>query len=109
MLLFVGLIAVHAQSPTPDPDTTTAPVKQTDPEVDVMPRDVNYAGGMTKITTQDLPKAIKQTLGSSSGYEGWEKAKAFRDKTGNTYLIEMKEGDKTRLFRFDKTGKLILD
>jgi hypothetical protein len=109
IFLFVGLAAVHAQSPTPDPDTTSAPVKQTDPEVDGMPRDINYTGGMTKITTQDLPKAVKQTLGSSSGYQGWEKAKAYRDKAGNLYVIEMKEGDTTRLFRFDKNGKLILD
>jgi hypothetical protein len=108
-ILVISLSAVQAQSPTPDPDTTSSPVKQTDPEVDGMPRDINYAGGMIRITTQELPKGVKQTLGSSSGYAGWEKAKAYKDKDGRTYLIEMKEDDATRVFRFDKDGKLILD
>ena len=105
----IGLTAVQAQSPTPDPDTTGTPVKQTDPEVDVMPRDINYAGGMIRITTEELPKSVKQTLSSGSSYVGWEKAKAYRDKSSREFLVEMKEGDKTRLYRFDKAGKPILD
>jgi hypothetical protein len=105
----IGLSAVQAQSPTPDPDTTSTPVKQTDPEVDVMPRDINYAGGMIRIMTEELPKAVKQTLDAGSGYVGWQKAKAYRDKSSREFLIEMKEGDKTRVYRFDKAGKPILD
>jgi len=60
-IFFVGVAMVNAQTPTPDPDTVSV-VKQTDPEVDGMPRDINYAGGMTRITTDQLPKAVKQTL-----------------------------------------------
>lgn len=108
-ILFVGVATVSAQTPTPDPDTLKSPVKQIDPEVDGMPRDINYAGGMNKISPDQLPKMVKQTLESLTVYDGWQKGKAYKDKDEKTFVVEIPKGDRTRVFRFDRNGKLIFD
>ena len=105
----ISLAAVRAQTPTPDPDTVSSPVKQTDPEVDVMPREINYAGGMIRITPEQLPKAVKQTLETFTIYDGWQKSKTYKDQEGKLFLVEINEGDRTRIFRFDKNGKPFFD
>lgn len=109
VILFVSVATVSAQTPTPDPDTVSSPVKQTDPEVDVMPRDINYAGGMIRITPDQLPKAVKQTLETFTVYDGWQKGKTYKDKEGKLFLVEINEADRTRVFRFDRNGKPFFD
>ena len=107
--LIISVAAVNAQEPTPQLDTVSTPVKEGDPEVKTPPPNVNYLHGMTRITSAEIPAAIKQTLESGSQYAGWERASVYKNKSGKTYVIEIKEADRTRIFRFDKNGKPILD
>jgi hypothetical protein len=103
--LFITIAAAHAQSPAPEPDTLRDPVKQTDPEGRVLPRDVNYADDHQKITPKQLPAGVLQTLESSTQYDGWEKAFVYKNKSGSVFTIEITRADTTRTYRFDKLGR----
>ena len=109
LLLLFGLItavaAVVAQTPAPEPDTLRDPVKQTDPEPKTLPPDSRYIDDEVKITPQQLPAAVKQTLESGTSYNGWEKANLYKNKNGSIFIIEITKGDTTRTFHFDKLGR----
>jgi hypothetical protein len=102
---FIAIAAAHAQSPAPEPDTLRDPVKQTDPEGRVLPRDVNYTDDHQRITPKQLPAGVRQTLESSNEYEGWEKALVYKSKNTDVYVIEISKGDTTKTYRFDKLGR----
>lgn len=106
--LCVAAIDSNAQSPVAEPDTLKN-IKQTDPVPQTMPHDANYAAEKIKITSVEFPAAVKRTLGAGPEYEGWEKGTAYKSKNGKMYLLEISAGDTTRIFRFDPSGKLILD
>ena len=112
LFLFFALGTVaysNAQSPVPEPDTLKNQVRQTDPVPQTMPQDANYTAEKIKITSAEFPQAVKKTLSAGSEYQGWEKGTAYKSKDGKIFLLEMSEGDTTRIFRFDATGKLLLD
>jgi hypothetical protein len=102
--LLVSLATLYAQTPAPDPDTLRD-VKQTDPEVEHLPSDINYRDGQIKITPAQLPAEVKQTLQSGSEYEGWEKAAVYKSKNNGRYTVEITKADTARIFRFDKLGR----
>ncbi len=110
-ILFLLAAAVHvqAQSPVPEPDTLKNQVRQTDPVPQNMPPDANYTATSIKITTTEFPDQIKKTLNDGAEYEGWQKGTAYRSKDGKMYILEMRDADTVRTFRFDKAGKLILE
>ena len=114
-IIFVGAIlfsitAIYGQEPVPILDTAKNPVKQDDPEVENTPPDAaNYLRGMVKIVPTDLPAPVKRTLQSGSQYYGWEKATVYKHKSDNTYLVELPQGESKRVFKFDKTGKPLLE
>jgi hypothetical protein len=107
-ILFFATI-VWAQSPVPDPDTLKDPVKQTDPEVKVGPKETNYKADRLKITPAEIPRAVRQTLESSPTYSGWEKAAVYKNENGSLFFVEITSGDGAQTFRFDKTGKPLHD
>ena len=107
--LILGVATVHAQEPAPLPDTVGDKVKQGDPEVKNPPPTVNYLSDAVKITSAEIPAAVKRTLQSGTEYAGWERGTVYKDKSGSTYIVEIKEADRTRVFRFDKAGKPVLD
>lgn len=63
---------------------------------------------MIKITSTDLPDAVKQTLGAPQ-YQGWESAPIYRSKNNDLYVIEMKNGTEAKMFKFGADGKPILE
>ena len=108
--LVFGAVAVsYAQSPVPEPDTLKNQVRQTDPVPQTMPHDANYTTNKLKITTAEFPEAIKQSLNKGPEYEGWQKGMAYKSKDGKEFILEMREADTLRVFRFDKAGKLLLE
>jgi hypothetical protein len=109
LLLFGTVALVNAQSPVPEPDTLKNPVRQTDPVPQTLPADANYTANAIKITSTELPDAVKRSLNDGAEYEGWQKGTAYKTKDGKTYIVEMREADTLRVFRFDKAGKLILE
>lgn len=107
--LFGTMILVNAQSPVPEPDTLKNQVRQVDPVPQTMPPDANYTVNKIKITSAEFPEAVKRSLNAGSEYEGWQKGIAYKSKDGKEYILEMREADTLRVFRFDKNGKLIIE
>jgi hypothetical protein len=107
--LFGTIAFVKAQSPVPEPDTLKNQVRQTDPVPQAMPHDASYTTNAIKITSTEFPEGVKRSLNDGSEYEGWQKGTAYKSKDGKMYILEMREADTVRVFRFDKTGKLIIE
>jgi hypothetical protein len=113
VLILTGIMfstaALLAQTPVPESDTLKDPVKQTDPEVKVLPQDANYLKDHVKITPKQIPAGVKQMLESSPEYTGWEKAAFYKDKAGTKFTVQITRGDTTRIFHFDPTGKPLIE
>lgn len=105
-VLIAGVAASSAQSPAPEPDTLKE-VKQTDPEPKNIPQedDANYSKDQVRITSKQIPAAVIRTLESDIQYEGWETATIYKNKAGNVFTVEIRNGDTTRTFRFDAAGR----
>jgi hypothetical protein len=106
--LFAATAVIHAQSPVAEPDTLKAP-KQTDPVPETPPHNANYTAEQIKITSAEFPESVKRSLNDGPEYEGWQKGTAYKSKDGKMFILEMREADTVRIFRFDTTGKLILE
>jgi hypothetical protein len=89
-----------------DPDTIRNPIKQGDPAPQVIPRNAEYRRSLILVRKDELPMEIKKTL-QDAQYKGWEKATFYRNETSTTYLVEIQDPNKTRLYRFSKDGKLL--
>jgi hypothetical protein len=61
---------------------------------------------MKQIKAADVPKPVQQAL-QRAEYKGWEDAAIYRSKSSDMYLVEMKDGDRTKTYRFDRNGKPI--
>ena len=70
----------------------------------------NYRPGLDliKITTDDLPAAVRSALHGSE-YKGWETAIIYKNSASDTYVVEIEEVDRIKIFRFDGNGKPIKD
>jgi hypothetical protein len=109
--IFLGMCmaaAVYSQSPAPEPDTLRDPVKQGDPAPE-NPPPVNYKADQVRIMSQDIPAPVRQSLESNPQYDGWQKATIYKNRASSIYTIEFKDADKTRSYRFDKTGKPVVE
>jgi hypothetical protein len=58
---------------------------------------------LIKVRTSELPAMVTQTLGNSE-YSGWTISSAYRTKTNDQYLVEVKKGTQTKTYWFDKNG-----
>lgn len=61
---------------------------------------------LVKITTDELPAAVKQTL-ASADYQGWAVDEAFHNKTKDHYELKVKKEAETKTLKFSKDGKEI--
>jgi len=61
---------------------------------------------LVKITTDQLPDAVKQTL-ASADYQGWAVEEAYHNKTKDHYELKVKKEAETKNLKFSKDGKEI--
>ncbi|MBN8653586.1 MAG: hypothetical protein J0L67_19305 [Cytophagales bacterium] len=61
---------------------------------------------LVKITTDELPDAVKQTL-ASADYQGWAVEEAYHNKTKDHYELKVKKEAETKTLKFSKDGKEI--
>lgn len=112
LLPFVLLLATTmyglSQTPIPDPDTVGNPIQQGDPAIEMMPPGLDYAEDKKRITPDELPDAVRQTLDSGTRYNNWKEAMIFHDRNKDEYVVEFGEAGKTSSYRFDKEGKPII-
>jgi hypothetical protein len=104
LILITATVATYAQSPVADPDTLQNPVKQIDPEVKQEPADIHYVDEMTRITADELPAAVRDSLKKSEP-TAWEKSVVYRDKKQDLFTVEVREGGQERIYRFNKEGR----
>jgi hypothetical protein len=104
----VSMINVYAQQPVAEPDTVRDPVKQIDPEVKQLPDNAHYIDETTRISQDDLPPAIVKVL-KGPEYKGWEKSVIYKDKDTEVYTVDIREGGKSRKYRFTKDGERLKD
>ncbi|MEJ1237937.1 hypothetical protein WBG78_07410 [Chryseolinea sp. T2] len=109
-MLFVGVSVSFAQQDTTSSQSQRRPAQVTQPAPaspsDSRLRDANqnYTRDMMKIQQSEIPDNLKATL-QDAQYKGWENGVMYRTKTGDGYLIEMKDGSSTQVHRFDANGK----
>ena len=108
MVTLLASASVSAQTPAPEPDTLSNPVQQGDPAVKHLPPRMDYVEDKQRITPEEVPQPVKQTLESSAQYTDWQKAMIFFDKNKEEYIVEFKEAGTTTAYRFNKEGRPVL-
>jgi hypothetical protein len=90
-------------------DTAQNPVRQGDPAVTQSSDQVRDNGlrDMVKISADEIPANMVNAL-KGSDYRGESKT-FYRSKKGDEYAVEIKDGNITHTYRFDKQGKPIND
>ena len=88
-------------------DTAQNPVQQGDPAVSQSPEEIrqNELRDMIKISADDIPPSLQNAL-KGDDYKGGSKT-YYRSKSGDTYLVEIQDGNITQSYRFDNNGKQI--
>lgn len=109
ILAFLLLFSISkAQSPVPDPDTTSNPVKQIDPEVKQEPANIHYVDEQVRIGVEQLPSAVKDSLKRLEP-AAWEKSVIYRNKNQKIYTVEVRDGGQEKTYHFNSDGKLLRD
>ena len=90
-------------------DTAKNPVRQDDPAVTQSPEQMreNSLRDMIKISPSEIPADMQNAL-KGTDYKGESKT-FYRSKSGDSYLVEIQDGNITHTYRFDKKGKRIND
>ena len=100
-VLFVGIAGMFAQ----EQDTTSMKGERQGVATLSEPSN-NYTKDMVQIQSTDIPASMRSKL-QGSRYKGWENATFYRAQNYEGYVVEMKDGDKIKTFRFDANGKPI--
>ena len=102
-VLFAGVAGMYAQ----EQDTTF--MKQDREDIAAMSEpSSSYTKDMVQITAMDIPASLRSKL-QGSRYKGWENAVFYRSQNYEGYVVEMKDGDKIKTFRFDGNGRPVPD
>lgn len=71
--------------------------------------DENYRREMRVMKSADVPSSLRSTL-QGNKYKGWENnATIYGNKNNDAFVVEMREGNQTKVHRFDKDGNPIPD
>jgi hypothetical protein len=99
--------AAYAQES--DLDTAQNPIRQGDPPIRQSSEEIrdNSLRDMVKISEDEIPDSMINAL-KGADYRGESKT-FYRSKDGDSYLVEIKDGNITHTYRFDKQGKPIND
>jgi hypothetical protein len=100
--------AAYAQESS-DLDTAQNPVRQGDPAVRQSPEEIRDNGlrDMVKISAREIPANLQNAL-KGDDYKGESKT-FYKSKDGESYAVEIKDGNITQIYRFDKEGKPVND
>lgn len=101
VLLMVAVLSAAAQ------DSTKTLGSEGDPALRESSEDLRQMNlrDMVKISAADLPDAVKKTL-ERPNYKGPEKT-FYKHKSKEEYGVEIRDGEITQFFQFDKNGKLV--
>lgn len=69
----------------------------------------DYKKDMTVMEKRQVPANLRSTL-QGEQYKGWEEnSTIYRTRNNDSFIVEMKEGDQTKVHRFDQNGKRVKD
>jgi hypothetical protein len=67
----------------------------------------DYYKEMTVIESREVPNSLRSTLGGPQ-YKGWEtNSTIYKHRTNEHFLLEMREGNKTKSYHFDRDGNAV--
>ena len=110
-ILFVGVAAVNAQSPstTPapaDPSTSSPSMQQQQPQQSQkqQPRGPEW----TKVEASQIPTPVQETL-EADKYKGWESSGVYFNKNTRQYSVDVRgrDGAMASTYNFDANGKVV--
>jgi Ni/Co efflux regulator RcnB len=107
--MVIGAIGAHAQDST---NVTTPPEvpqqEQTVPQDQTQQEPSDFRKDMVVIPSSEVPASLRSTL-QGEQYKGWERGTIYRNQNSDMFIVEMRNGDNTRMYRFDQNGKPIKD
>ena len=106
--LCLFMSAAFAQESS-DLDTIKNPVQQGDPTVRQSPEQIqeNTLRDMVEISESEIPSTMQNAL-KGKDYQGESKT-FYKSKDGESYAVEIKDGNITQTYRFNKQGKAFND
>jgi hypothetical protein len=67
----------------------------------------DYQKDMTVIKSSEVPTSLRNTLGGGD-YQGWENnSTIYRNRSNDQFVVEMRDGNQTKIHRFDKDGRVL--
>ena len=107
--LLIASIAAYSQDTT-GVTTPPAPVEQdqTSPQNQVEQDQANFKKDMIIIPATEVPASLRGTL-QGTQYKGWENGTIYRNQSSDMFMVEVREGNQTKTYRFDKNGKAVKD
>ena len=107
--LVAGAVAVNAQDSTNVATPPAQPQEQTQPQDQTPAQDqTNFKKDMVVIQASEVPASLRTTL-QGAEYKGWESGTVYRSQNNDIFIVETRDGDKTKIHRFDKSGKAVKD
>jgi hypothetical protein len=109
-VMIAGASVAYAQDSTTIsiPPPPVQPQDQATPPDQVRQDQMNFKKNMVVIQPSDVPASLRTTL-KGSQYKGWEGGVIYRNQTSDMFMVEMRDGNQTRLYRFDQNGKPVKD
>jgi len=107
--MVVAAFAANAQDTTkltvpPPPAQQDQTAQQNQAQKD----QANFKKDMIVIPPAQVPASLRSTL-QASQYKGWESGTIYRNQTSDMFMVEMRDGNQTKIYRFDQNGKAIKD
>ena len=59
---------------------------------------------MIVIPSTEIPASLRGTL-QGTQYKGWENGTIYRNQSSDMFMVEVREGNQTKTYRFDQNGK----
>jgi len=108
-VMVVAAATVYAQdSIFSMPPLLVQPQDQTTPQHQLQQEQINFKKDMVVIQPSEIPASLRNTL-QGSQYKGWESGVIYRNQNSDMYMVEMRDGNQTSIYRFDQNGKAIKD
>ena len=108
-MLMLTSIPLLGQNPVPDPDTLPGPVKEGDPALRTLPPRLDYVEDRKRITPEEVPLRVRESLESSAQYTDWQKATLYHDSNKDEYIVEFRGAGRVTTYRFNHDGKPIVE
>ena len=107
--MVIAAFAANAQDTTKlVPPPPAVQQDQTAPQKKKKKDQANFKKNMIIIPAAEVPASLRSTL-QGSQYKGWESGTIYRNQSSDMFMVEMRDGNQTRIYRFDQNGKAIKD